>query len=59
VAMGRDLVRDPAMSLFDEPLSNPDAKLRQIHREIWRIQTSSRLLGKYSEGYQPHGVGGA
>jgi len=28
VAMGRALVRDPALFLFDEPLSNLDAKLR-------------------------------
>src|ERR1700735_1160564 len=28
VAMGRALVRDPAFFLFDEPLSNLDAKLR-------------------------------
>src|SRR5690606_28127854 len=28
VAMGRAVVRDPAVFLFDEPLSNLDAKLR-------------------------------
>jgi len=28
VAMGRALVRDPKLFLFDEPLSNLDAKLR-------------------------------
>ncbi|MGV8985162.1 MAG: ABC transporter ATP-binding protein [Cypionkella sp.] len=28
VAMGRSIVRDPAVFLFDEPLSNLDAKLR-------------------------------
>ena len=28
VAMGRAIVREPAVFLFDEPLSNPDAKLR-------------------------------
>src|SRR5216684_5091235 len=28
VAMGRALVRDPLLFLFDEPLSNLDAKLR-------------------------------
>ncbi|MGG5889730.1 ABC transporter ATP-binding protein [Falsiroseomonas sp. HC035] len=42
VAMGRALVRDPLLFLFDEPLSNLDAKLRvemrmeikQLHRRI-------------------------
>ncbi|MDK7347726.1 ATP-binding cassette domain-containing protein, partial [Bifidobacterium dentium] len=28
VAMGRAIVRDPSVFLFDEPLSNLDAKLR-------------------------------
>ncbi|SLN74880.1 ABC transporter ATP-binding protein [Roseisalinus antarcticus] len=35
VAMGRSIVRDPAVFLFDEPLSNLDAKLRvQMRSEI-------------------------
>ncbi len=35
VAMGRAIVRDPALFLFDEPLSNLDAKLRvQMRTEI-------------------------
>jgi len=35
VAMGRAVVRDPAVFLFDEPLSNLDAKLRvQMRGEI-------------------------
>jgi multiple sugar transport system ATP-binding protein len=35
VAMGRAIVRDPALFLFDEPLSNLDAKLRvQMRAEI-------------------------
>ncbi|QPM89599.1 sn-glycerol-3-phosphate ABC transporter ATP-binding protein UgpC [Pseudooceanicola algae] len=46
VAMGRAIVRDPAAFLFDEPLSNLDAKLRlhmraeikQLHR---RLSTTS------------------
>ena len=38
VAMGRALVRDPKVFLFDEPLSNLDAKLRvQMRSEIKRI----------------------
>ena len=32
VAMGRAIVRDPALFLFDEPLSNLDAKLRVAMR---------------------------
>ena len=32
VAMGRAIVRDPAAFLFDEPLSNLDAKLRVVMR---------------------------
>ena len=39
VAMGRAIVRDPQAFLFDEPLSNLDAKLRvQMRTEIARIQ---------------------
>ncbi|MDA4635625.1 ATP-binding cassette domain-containing protein, partial [Escherichia coli] len=35
VAMGRAIVRDPQVFLFDEPLSNLDAKLRvQMRSEI-------------------------
>ena len=35
VAMGRALVRDPSVFLFDEPLSNLDAKLRvEMRTEI-------------------------
>lgn len=38
VAMGRALVRDPKLFLFDEPLSNLDAKLRvEMRAEIKRI----------------------
>ncbi len=39
VAMGRALVREPAVSLLDEPLSNLDAKLRvQVRAEIGALQ---------------------
>ena len=46
VAMGRAVVRDPAVFLFDEPLSNLDAKLRvQMRAEIktlhQRVETTS------------------
>ncbi len=43
VAMGRAIVRKPSVFLFDEPLSNLDAKLRvQMRIEIRRLQ---RRLG--------------
>ncbi|MCV6585780.1 MAG: sn-glycerol-3-phosphate import ATP-binding protein UgpC [Marinibacterium sp.] len=43
VAMGRAVVRDPSLFLFDEPLSNLDAKLRnQMRIEIKALQ---RRLG--------------
>ncbi|MEO9530453.1 sn-glycerol-3-phosphate import ATP-binding protein UgpC [Roseibium sp.] len=46
VAMGRAIVREPAAFLFDEPLSNLDAKLRvQMRVEIKRLQ---RALGTTS-----------
>ena len=42
VAMGRALVRDPALFLFDEPLSNLDAKLRvEMRAEIRRVHEST------------------
>ena len=38
VAMGRAIVRDPAVFLMDEPLSNLDAKLRvQMRSEVLRV----------------------
>src|SRR6202140_3509212 len=44
VAMGRALVRDPLLFLFDEPLSNLDAKLRvEIRTEIKKLY---QRLGK-------------
>ncbi len=44
VAMGRALVRDPALFLFDEPLSNLDAKLRvEMRTEIKKLY---QQLGK-------------
>src|SRR4029434_2021608 len=46
VAMGRAIVREPAVFLFDEPLSNLDAKLRvQMRAELQslhrRLETPS------------------
>ena len=39
VALGRAIVRDPKVFLFDEPLSNLDAKLRvQMRTEIKRLR---------------------
>jgi len=42
VAMGRALVRKPALFLFDEPLSNLDAKLRvEMRAEIKRLHETT------------------
>ncbi|HLY37829.1 MAG TPA: ABC transporter ATP-binding protein [Candidatus Binatia bacterium] len=48
VAMGRALVREPAVFLLDEPLSNLDAKLRvQVRAEIKELQTRTRTTMMY------------
>src|SRR2546428_3161525 len=48
VALGRALVRKPAVFLFDEPLSNLDAKLRvQMRREIARLHRELRATMLY------------
>ncbi len=48
VAMGRAIVRQPAAFLFDEPLSNLDAKLRgQMRIEIKRLQRSLATTSVY------------
>ncbi|WP_420412386.1 sn-glycerol-3-phosphate import ATP-binding protein UgpC [Roseibium sp.] len=48
VAMGRAIVREPAAFLFDEPLSNLDAKLRvQMRVEIKRLQQSLGTTSVY------------
>ncbi|ODN71828.1 sn-glycerol-3-phosphate ABC transporter ATP-binding protein UgpC [Methylobrevis pamukkalensis] len=48
VAMGRAIVREPAAFLFDEPLSNLDAKLRVAMRaEIRRLQRRLRTTSLY------------
>jgi len=48
VAIGRAIVRQPRVFLFDEPLSNLDAKLRvQMRREIARIRRELRATVVY------------
>ena len=42
VALGRAIVRDPKVFLFDEPLSNLDAKMRvQMRTEISRLHVEN------------------
>jgi multiple sugar transport system ATP-binding protein len=48
VAMGRALVREPSVFLFDEPLSNLDARLRvQMRLEIARLHHSLQATMLY------------
>jgi sn-glycerol 3-phosphate transport system ATP-binding protein len=48
VAMGRAIVREPRAFLFDEPLSNLDAKLRvQMRHELQQLQRRLRTTGVY------------
>ena len=48
VAMGRAIVREPAVFLFDEPLSNLDAKLRvQMRLEIRELQSKLGVTALY------------
>ena len=48
VAMGRAIVRKPAVFLFDEPLSNLDAKLRvQMRLEIKALQRELGVTALY------------
>jgi len=48
VAMGRAIVRKPAVFLFDEPLSNLDAKLRvQMRLEIKQLQRELGVTALY------------
>jgi sn-glycerol 3-phosphate transport system ATP-binding protein len=48
VAMGRAIVREPSAFLFDEPLSNLDAKLRvQMRLEIRKLHQSVKTTSIY------------
>ena len=48
VAMGRALARDPKLFLFDEPLSNLDAKLRvEMRAEIKQLHQRTRTTTVY------------
>ena len=48
VAMGRAIVRDPAVFLFDEPLSNLDAKLRvQMRLELQHLHRRLKTTSLY------------
>lgn len=48
VAMGRAIVREPSVFLFDEPLSNLDAKLRvQMRLEIKELQSKLGITSLY------------
>ncbi|HEY5819544.1 MAG TPA: sn-glycerol-3-phosphate ABC transporter ATP-binding protein UgpC [Mesorhizobium sp.] len=48
VAMGRAIVRNPEVFLFDEPLSNLDAKLRgQMRVEIKKLQRELAVTSVY------------
>ncbi len=48
VALGRAIVRDPSVFLFDEPLSNLDAELRVAMRaEISKLQTELKTTMVY------------
>lgn len=48
VAMGRAIVRSPAVFLFDEPLSNLDAKLRaEMRHEIKRLHQQFNTTSLY------------
>src|SRR4029077_11716845 len=48
VAMGRAIVRDPKVFLFDEPLSNLDAKLRvQMRAEIKELHQRLKTTTVY------------
>lgn len=48
VALGRAIIREPAVFLFDEPLSNLDAKLRtQMRSELQQLQADLSVTSIY------------
>ncbi len=48
VALGRAIIRDPEVFLFDEPLSNLDAKLRaEMRTELTRLQQELDVTSVY------------
>ncbi|CAG4905741.1 unnamed protein product [Acidocella sp. C78] len=48
VAMGRAIVREPKLFLFDEPLSNLDARLRvQVRADIRKLQKRLNVTSLY------------
>jgi multiple sugar transport system ATP-binding protein len=60
VALGRAIVREPKVFLFDEPLSNLDAKLRvqtraEISKMHQRLQTTFILCDSRPDGSHDHG----
>ncbi len=57
VAMGRAIVREPAVFLMDEPLSNLDAKLRvQMRGEILRVHRRVGATTLYVTHDQPEAM---
>ena len=57
VAMARAIVREPAVFLFDEPLSNLDAKLRvQMRHEIRRIHNQIAATSVFVTHDQAEGM---
>ena len=60
VAMGRAIVRNPKVFLFDEPLSNLDAKLRvQMRIEIKKVHQKVRTTTVYVTHDQVEEIGRA
>lgn len=57
VAMARAIIREPAVFLFDEPLSNLDAKLRvQMRHEIRRIHNRIHATSVFVTHDQQEGM---
>ncbi|MFN4202130.1 MAG: ABC transporter ATP-binding protein [Tabrizicola sp.] len=57
VAMARAIIREPKVFLFDEPLSNLDAKLRvQMRHEIRRIHTQIKATSVFVTHDQHEGM---